>query len=218
MSYPLNPSFLYASLAALLLTGCALMAPPQPPAVADAGFALEGRVAVRYGTENLSGRIVWTHQQVQGPPGESVNDSVRGSVRDSSREPSRTPGRDEISLASPLGNQVARLVRDASGVTLTDSNQQTFRAADAESLTEQRMGWRLPLTGLADWVQGRVSAGATQDVQRDIAGRISLLAQSDWRILYSYEDDTALRPKRLIMQYIKSAEPLEIRLVIERWL
>lgn len=222
MSYARNPSFLYASLAALLLTGCALMAPPQPPAVADAGFALEGRVAVRYGTENLSGRIAWTHQQVQRPPGESVNDSVRGSVRgsvrDSSREPSRTPARDEIGLASPLGNQLARLVRDASGVTLTDSNQQTFRAADAETLTEQRLGWRLPLTGLADWVQGRVSAGATQDVQRDIAGRISLLAQSDWRILYSYEDDTALRPKRLIMQYIKSAEPLEIRLVIERWL
>ena len=151
-------------------------------------------MAVRYGTENLSGRISWTH------------------------ESPLAPARDEIGLASPLGNQLARLVRDATGVTLTDSNQQTFRAADAESLTAQRLGWRLPLTGLADWVQGRVSAGATEDVQRDAAGRISLLAQSGWRIEYSYQDDAARLPRRLIMQYVKGAEPLEIRLVIERWL
>jgi outer membrane lipoprotein LolB len=191
-----------AGLAALLLTGCAVMAPPQRPAAADAGFALEGRVAVRYGAESLSGRIAWTHL------------NARYSVRDSVRESAR----DEIGLASPLGNQLAHMVRDAGGVTLTDSNRQSFRAADAESLTEQRLGWRLPLTGLADWVQGRVSAGAAPEVQRDVAGRISFLAQSDWRIEYSYEDDAAPLPKRLIMQYVKSAEPLEIRLVIERWL
>ncbi len=187
-------AFFCVALAALLLTGCAVIVPPQRPAAQDAGFALEGRVAVRYGTQNISGRIAWAH------------------------EGAREPGRDEIGLASPLGNQLARLVRDASGVTLVDSNQQTFRAADAETLTEQRLGWRLPLTGLVDWVQGRVSAGAAPAVERDAAGRISTLAQFDWRIEYSYEDDAARLPKRLIMQYVKSAEPLEIRLVIERWL
>lgn len=194
---PFLPPRFCASLAALLpgpllglmLSGCAVMAPPQRPAP-DAGFALEGRVAVRYGAENLSGRISWAHADA----------------------------RDEIGLASPLGNQLARLVRDASSVILTDSNQQSFRAADAESLTEQRLGWRLPLTGLTDWVQGRISAAPAPEVQRDAAGRISFLAQSDWRIEYSYEDEAARRPKRLIMQFIKGAEPLEIRLVIERWL
>ena len=188
--------------ATALLAGCAWMAAPQRPAVPDAGFALEGRVAVRYGSENLSGRIAWTHERSdRGLPGQADDKT-----------------RDDIGLASPLGNQLARLLRDATGVTLTDSNQQIFRAADAESLTEQRLGWRLPLAGLADWVRGRASGGVAAEVQRDAAGRIGMLAQSDWRIEYSYEDDLARLPKRLIMQYLKAAEPLEIRLVIERWL
>ena len=179
---------------ALVLVGCTAMAPLARISL-DAGFALEGRVAVRYGAENVSGRIAWTHD----------------------------PARDEIGLASPLGNQLARLVRAADGVTLTDGRQEIFRAADAESLTQQRLGWRLPLAGLTDWVQGRIAAGTTADqaaseVQRDIAGRLSFLMQSGWRIDYSYEDDTARLPKRLILQYLKAVEPLEIRLVIERWL
>lgn len=182
----------------LVLAGCTALAPPARISQ-DAGFALEGRVAVRYGAENISGRIAWTHD----------------------------PVRDEIGLASPLGNQLARLVRAAGGVTLTDSRQETFRAADAESLTEQRLGWRLPLAGLTDWVQGRVATGlaagtiadqTAPEAQRDNAGRLSLLMQSGWRIDYSYEDDTARLPKRLILQYLKAVEPLEIRLVIERWL
>ena len=179
---------------ALVLVGCTAMAPLARISL-DAGFALEGRVAVRYGAENISGRIAWTHD----------------------------PARDEIGLASPLGNQLAQLVRAADGVTLTDSRQEVFRAADAESLTQQRLGWRLPLAGLTDWVQGRVAAGTATDqaapeVQRDIAGRLSFLMQSGWRIDYSYEDDTARLPKRLILHYLKAIEPLEIRLVIERWL
>ena len=182
----------------LVLAGCTAMAPPARISH-NAGFALEGRVAVRYGAENISGRIGWTHD----------------------------PARDEIGLASPLGNQLARLVRAADGVTLTDSRQETFRAADAESLTQQRLGWRLPLAGLTDWVQGRVAtelaAGTAKDqaapeVQRDVAGRLSFLEQSGWRIEYSYEDDTARLPKRLILQYLNAVELLEIRLVIERWL
>lgn len=192
----LRPALVLVQL--LVLAGCTAMAPPARISQ-DAGFALEGRVAVRYGAENISGRIAWTHD----------------------------PARDEIGLASPLGNQLARLVRAADGVTLTDSRQETFRAADAESLTEQRLGWRLPLSGLTDWVQGRVATGlaagtiadqAAPEAQRDNAGRLSLLMQSGWRIDYSYEDDTARLPKRLILQYLKAVEPLEIRLVIERWL
>ena len=185
-----KPFLIFPSLVALLLAGCTALAPPQRPTASDGGFALEGRIAVRYGAENLSGLMSWTHA---------------------------TAG-DEIGLASPLGNQLARLTRSTDGVTLTQSNQEVFRAADAESLTEIRLGWRLPLAGLGDWVQGRAAAGQVEDARRDDAGRLRFLAQSDWRIEYSYEDAAARLPKRLILQYVKAAEPLEIRLVIDRWL
>ena len=140
-----------ASGSALLAVGCAVPAPGAPSgspgttgaaavtatsaaaavAALGAGFTLEGRISVNYGAQNLSGKVRWSHDAAS----------------------------DDIALASPLGTQVARLVRDSSGVALTDSEQVTHRAGDAESLTEQRLGWRLPLTGLSAWVRGRSLSG-----------------------------------------------------------
>jgi outer membrane lipoprotein LolB len=159
---------------------------PAPERVANA-FAIDGRVAVRYGEESLSGRIAWTH----------------------------APDRDDLRLASPLGNQLAEIVRDPGGVTLTDSAQSRFGAPDVETLTEQRLGWRLPLGGLIDWVRARPGVGG--DAQRDGAGRLTRLREAGWDIAFDYADDTARLPRRLIMGYDRSERPLEIRLVIDNW-
>lgn len=174
------------------LSGCALLDSAARLKAPDAGFALEGRISVVYGSQNLSGKIGWSH----------------------------APAADEIYLASPLGTQVARLQRDARGVTLTDSERNVHRAADAETLTQQRLGWRLPLAGLADWVRARPAGAAPQEVRRDAEGRLEWLAESDWRIEYAYDDSGAAParlPRRLFMRYVKAAEPLEIRLVIDQW-
>ena len=159
-------------------------------------FVLEGRISVNYGTQNVSGKVRWMHDAA----------------------------RDEIALASPLGTQVARLVRDATGVALTDSEQATHRASDAESLTQQRLGWRLPLTGLTAWVRGRMQGGdpdKVSEVRRDERGRIAFLAEDGWHIEYAYPDQgdeaAAALPRRLLMRYARVAEPLEIRLVIDQW-
>lgn len=161
------------------------------------GFTLEGRISVNYGTQNVSGKVQWTHEAA----------------------------RDDIALASPLGTQVARLVRDATGVALTDSEQATHRARDAETLTQQRLGWRLPLTGLADWVRGRPHGSVPDELRRDERGRIAFLAEEGWGIDYAYPDDSsgngsdaaAALPRRLFLRYVRAAEPLEIRLVIDQW-
>jgi len=42
-------------------------------------------------------------------------------------------------------------------VTLTTAEPREYHAADVESLTQQVLGFRLPLGGLADWVRGRPS-------------------------------------------------------------
>ena len=180
----------------MLLAACASTPPAAPPAlppvVSGDGFALEGRISVSHGSQSLSGKIGWAHEAA----------------------------RDEIGLASPLGNQLARLVRNDAGVTLTDGEQKTTRAPDAETLTEQTLGWRLPLAGLVEWVRGRPSAGVPDQVRRDAQGRLEYLAQSDWRIDYAYDDSGAAParlPRRLLMRYVKAAEPLEIRIVIDQW-
>lgn len=151
------------------------------------GFHLEGRVAVRYGDESLAGRIAWEH----------------------------APERDEVSLASPLGNQIALIVRDPQQVVLTDAQQNRYRAVDAETLTERQLGWRMPLAGMADWVRARASADGKGE--RDARGRLVRLDESGWQIEFSYDADASL-PRRLIMSFSRGDRPLEIRLVVDTWM
>jgi outer membrane lipoprotein LolB len=175
-------------LAVLAMAGCASLPPaPLPPATAVEAFHLIGRVSVRYGEDGFSGSLDWHH----------------------------TPARDEVLILSPLGQGVAQLVRDAAGVTLTTSDRRVFRAGDAESLTEQALGWRLPLSGLPQWVQGRPAPGGGAQLKRDADGRVERLTQGGWQIEYlGYKAFAAgTLPARVFMD---SAD-LRLKLVIDDW-
>ena len=167
-------------LAVAALEGACAVLPAPGPFPAD-GFELTGRVAVRYGEEGVSGRVFWRH----------ASDS------------------DDLLITSPLGQGVARVSRSGGEARLVTGEGREYRAADAESLTERVLGWRLPLSGLPDWVQGRASPGRPAEILRDGAGRMTDLCQDDWKIEFQeYEGD---RPSRLRL----SRENLEIRLVID---
>ena len=176
-----------------LLAACATQGPAGPGSSSAAmqpavqAFAAEGRISVRYGEQSLSGKFTWTH----------------------------ATGRDELGLATPLGNQLAQIVRDPSGVQLTNSRQERYSAPDVESLTEAQLGWRLPLAGLTDWVQGRPRE-ASAAASRDDAGRLLQLKEAGWVIDYSYAGAATL-PQRLILSYPRAEQALEIRLVLDTW-
>ncbi|MGB7542151.1 MAG: lipoprotein insertase outer membrane protein LolB [Burkholderiales bacterium] len=164
---------------AALVGACAVL--PATTLFSASGFELSGRVAVHYGNEGVSGRIFWRHS----------NDS------------------DDLLITSPLGQGVARISRSGGEARLVTGEGAEYRAADAESLTERVLGWRLPLAGLPDWVQGRASPGRPAELRRNGAGRLVDLRQDDWRIEFQeYEGE---RPSRLRL----SRENLEIRLVID---
>ena len=145
--------------AAALACACATL--PEPGPSSGTGFELGGRVAVRYGKEGASGRISWRHSSEA----------------------------DEILITSPLGQGVARIKRAGDEVELVTSDERVFRAADAESLTERVLGWRLPLAGLPDWVQGMASPGRPADLRRDAAGRLVELLQDDWKIEFQEHEN-----------------------------
>jgi outer membrane lipoprotein LolB len=173
---------LCAAAALLLLSACATPAFLLP--AADAEFELAGRIAVRYRDDAGTGSIAWRH-------------GLRS---------------DEMLLSSPLGQGIARLVRDGEEVALTTQDGREFRAADAESLTEKVLGFRVPLLGLADWVRGRPAATPAPTRQTlDASGRLAELEQSGWRIEYlAYE---AGLPSRLKLNY----PGLELRLAVSEW-
>jgi len=170
--------------ALLLLQACA--APGFSLPGQDRDFELAGRIAVRYRDDAGSGNIAWRHG----------------------------PRSDEMLLTTPFGQGIARLARTDGEITLTTQDGREFKAADAESLTEQVLGFRVPLVGLADWVQGRAAAKPAPEPtreRRDASGRLAELEQSGWKILYpEYADG---RPSRLTLSY----PGLELRLAISDW-
>jgi outer membrane lipoprotein LolB len=137
---------------------------------------------VRYGSEGTSGRISWRH----------------------------APQNDDLLITSALGQGVARIRRAGGEVELFAEGKE-HRAPDAESLTERVLGWRLPLSGLPDWMQGRPSPGRPAEVGRDASNRIVTLVQDDWKI--EYQEFDGERPSRLRL----TRPNLEIRLIIDQW-
>ena len=119
---------------------------------------------------------------------------------------------DEMLLTSPLGQGLARIVRSGDEVVLTAQDGREFRAADAESLTEQVLGFRVPLRGLADWVRGRPAPAPAPAMQRnDASGRLAELEQAGWRIEYlEYQGGL---PSRLKLSF----PGVELRLAISEW-
>jgi outer membrane lipoprotein LolB len=171
-------------LTAVFVAACAsLPLEREAPAGRDA-FELAGRVAVRYGNAGASGRIVWRHSQTT----------------------------DELLITSPIGQGIASITRRDDEVRLVTAEQKEYEAQDVESLTEKVLGWRLPLAGLQNWVQGRTDPQRRAEVERDARSRITELRQDDWRV--QYQEYEGMRPSKLLITH----PGVEIRLVVDQWM
>ena len=181
-----------AACAALLLAACAGpspsgTAPVLPFAAAEEPFAAEGRLSARYGSKGATVHFAWSHY----------------------------PPRDDLTVTSPLGQTIAELSGDASAgrVEVRTAEGRRDEAPDWTTLTERTLGFRLPVEGLAAWIRAAPHADAAYSIETDREGRVSLLRQAGWEIVYDYPDPLARRPGRLRISY----PDLEIRMVIDRW-
>ena len=171
------------------LSGCAFLKPAPPPAPKqslDAAFRITGRFAVRAGEEGGSGRIEWQH----------------------------SADADDLSVLSPIGTGIVRIVRENGIYTLTTRDEKVERATDPEELLGRALGWRLPLAGLPYWIRARAAPDLepAKTVERGL--RVAELRQGGWTIEYlSYHADSGL-PERLRL----SREKFDLRLVIEEWM
>jgi outer membrane lipoprotein LolB len=190
-----------------LIAGCAalttektavitIIAEPAPEMAnaQSADFALVGRTSVKGGKESFSGGLQWQH----------------------------SGSRDEILLLNPLGQTLAQIRRTPEGVHLATSEQENYYASDVESLTEQVLGWQLPLMGLQYWVRGMNSPATTAAIDKDLDGRVRAIRQDGWEIAYSsyfpsspsqtVQGQVGL-PKLLLLR----RNGLQIKLVIDTW-
>ena len=174
--------------AAAALAGCAALEPSPPLAPPAPAFELIGRVAVSYDGRAFSSGVRWEH----------------------------TAERDELWLLTPAGQALAHIVGDVDGAIFTGSDRSQYRASDIGSLVRRALGWEMPVTRLAWWVQGAPVPGpAVQAIERDEHGRLSVLAQEGWRIAYVYDppEERGSPLRRLAL----AGGSTEIRLVIDGW-
>ena len=154
-------------LLAAFLAACAQVE-LKPPA-GPLEFSLAGRIAARSGNDAFTGNIAWRHAR----------------------------GGDEMLITTPTGQGVAQIIRQGDAVVLKTSEPREYRAADSEELTQRVLGFRLPIEGLAESVQGKPSPS--------LEGR-------GWKVEYQEFDDQR-RPTRLRLTNAGA----EVRLAIHQW-
>jgi len=180
-------------LALSLMAACATVSPPPPagfPAVAplaDAAFALDGRLSARRGADAIAVGFAWRHE----------------------------PPRDALVVTSPLGQTLAELEGDTGQrrVQLTLADGRTSVDDDWATLTARVLGFPLPVGALASWVRGSPHGGSPFVVEGDGSGRAALLRQDGWEIVFGYADADERRPVRLRL----ASADTEVRIVVERW-
>jgi outer membrane lipoprotein LolB len=153
----------------------------------DAPFSIGGRISARHGTDGVAGTFAWTHDA----------------------------SHDAIELSTPLGQTIAQLEGDAREVTVRLANGRVEHAPDWSQLTEQAFGVTIPVKGLSTWVRAIPRANSRFDVEHDDAGRVALLRQDGWEVVYAY-DAASRRPMRLSLHY-PGADAIEVRVVVDRW-
>ena len=153
--------------------------------------SVEGRLSVRYkdlasGKEDaLSGRFEWTGR------GDDV----------------------ELILLDPLGQTVALIRSDPDHSSITFRDGRKVEGATPEALTQDTLGWTVPLRGLGSWLDGRAASGSAAVTLDD--GR---LRQDNWTIRFVREGESSKSPlpKRIDLFYPGPPAEIEMRLVIDR--
>lgn len=79
----------------------------------------------------------------------------------------RVNGVETIDINTPLGNTVGQLCRDAEGVLALNSHGKLFTANTPSELSEQLLGYDLPIENLSVWANGEwvkdIAHGFTSD-------------------------------------------------------
>jgi outer membrane lipoprotein LolB len=155
----------------------------------DQPFQINGRLSAKRGTEGAAANFEWDH----------------------------AGNRDRIDLASPFGQVYARIDGTPERIVVERPGGTTEAYSDWSAMTIALLGAPVPMNDLAFWLRGAARAGTRASVERDAQGRVLVLRQQAWEIVYTYSDDApSSRPARVVLKY-PDVEPVEVRVVVDRW-
>jgi len=126
----------------------------------------------------------------------------------------RDDGRNyQLDLTSPLGSTEARVDGRPGSALLTRSDGSTLRAVNPDALVEDALGSPVPVSGMRDWLRGRLSASQPTDLTRDAQGRPESFGQDGWQARLSRYD--AQGPQLLVLRREEPRRSISVRLVVD---
>ncbi|WP_226704949.1 lipoprotein insertase outer membrane protein LolB [Microbulbifer elongatus] len=186
----------------LALTACSSQKPqPQQPPAQQAAqpqsaaalqrWEAKGKLGVRSPKENGSANLIW----------QQANANYR------------------IHLSGPLGAGATTISGSPGGVSLQRGSDPAVMASDPAQLTEQIMGWPLPVSEMFYWVRGLPAPGAVAGQKKDSKGLLQSLQQSGWQLNFSgYQSVGAFQlPSRIKAATNNAAGPVSVTVVIKEW-
>ena len=121
-----------------------------------------------------------------------------------------------VRFMGPLGVGLVEVEGSATAVEARFPDGRRASAASPEALLEQEIGWSVPLRGLRYWIVGApVPDGAPLKMELDDLGRLALLEQAGWTVVYERYDtlDGLSLPERIRF----SNTSVDATVVIRRW-
>lgn len=121
-----------------------------------------------------------------------------------------------VHLFGPFGQGTTWLRRTSRGVTLESAKTGTHRAASAEALMEEVLGWQVPVSNLQFWLRGLpAKKPKPTHLERDSAGLMAQLHQQGWQVTYSRHEH--FKGWQLPTRILAERDDLRLAIVIKRW-
>lgn len=131
----------------------------------------------------------WAQFEASGRMGVKVNERGYSASFDWLRE----NGVETFDVNTPLGNTVGQLCHDVQGYLAVDSHGKRYEAATAEELSQQLLGYHLPIEHLATWANGEWVKNEPYDIAPD-----GSLKQLGWQIMRAVNEQG--QPESLMLQ------------------
>lgn len=121
-----------------------------------------------------------------------------------------------LELRGPLGQGRLWIDGNDDSVRAVAGDGTVHNGETPEQLLAQAYGWQLPISGLRYWVRGLPDpALAIEEIGLDSLGRLALLRQGGWHIVFpAYQDRPGVDlPEKITVE----GYGLRLRLVIDQW-
>lgn len=153
---------------------------------------LDGKVAMRYKTDNWNFGVNWAQT--------GANNSV-------------------INIKNPFtGATVALITQNNKNVNLKSSDGKIYQDTNAEKLLKRQAGIDLPLGGLVYWARGVMAPQYKKgSVVLDAAGRPTQIAQENWLIKYPKYENASYNslPKKIVLT--RKADAVYVKMIAKKW-